>query len=106
MMGKLDWNFIVRQQMEGQKKHFGVDLNKGFVFFRLEQRDDPDSWKLFKRSFDNESLSVVDDAGYFPEMIGKSEGNGYGATKSPQRNLCLMEKEQLSKRKSVHVDQR
>lgn len=58
-----------------KKKHFwGGFEQEGFVFFRLEQRDDPDSWKLFKRSFDDNSLSAVDDAGYFPEMIGKSGG--------------------------------
>ena len=56
-----------------EKKHFwgGFD-DDGFVFFRLEQSNDPDSWRLYKRYFDNNVPSFVDDAGYFPEMIGKS----------------------------------
>jgi len=60
---------------DDKKKHFWGGFERdGFVFFRLEESNDPDSWKLFKRSFDNKSLSFVDDAGYFPEMIGKSGG--------------------------------
>lgn len=62
-------------EKKGGKKHFwgGFD-DDGFVFFRLLQKDDPDSWTLIKWSFDNKSECFLDVAGYFPEMIGKSGG--------------------------------
>jgi pimeloyl-ACP methyl ester carboxylesterase len=72
--GMLKFEYSTTEKEDGKKHFWGGFDDDGFVFFRLLQRDDPDSWELFKWSFCNKSESFLDVAGYFPEMIGKSAG--------------------------------
>ena len=68
---ELELEYSTKEQ--DKKKHFwgGFD-DDGCVFFRMEQSNVPESWKFLKWYFAKNRPLSEKDAGYFPEMIGKS----------------------------------